>query len=311
LPKTINRPQTEPITKPKFERTLVAVMVLLFIVLTFWAAMAGIRGTDQYWYLADSQSLISGHGVHTNVIYPISARFAKPDYLLPFIHNILNIYLAAGFGFLAGAYWGWILLNLVSSLLTAFLIYKILRRYADERLSLMVSSMYLLIPLTFWQTTQLLAEASITPLVALGAYLFLNSDRKFSRWLLLMTVVGLLLISRASFLPLIPLVPLAFLLCNRPLKAIHVVQALVLLVVGTVFYFIMKYVLVQNAPVEMTKILTTGTQSNLSNMALYFDITKHSPQISEMLHTFITKLIRNLMVQLVPRSFTNLLMFIP
>ncbi|MCK5848521.1 MAG: hypothetical protein KAH01_04930, partial [Caldisericia bacterium] len=51
---------------------LIVFVVLLFIGFVVYAA-TGPRMHDQYWYLADVESLINGLGVQTNNIFPIEA----------------------------------------------------------------------------------------------------------------------------------------------------------------------------------------------------------------------------------------------
>ena len=46
---------------------LALTVVLMFLGLA-WFGASGVRGSDQYWYVADVESLIDGRGVQTNEI---------------------------------------------------------------------------------------------------------------------------------------------------------------------------------------------------------------------------------------------------
>jgi hypothetical protein len=70
--------------------------------------------------VADVESLVEGRGVQTNEVYPVSIRHEIAPLPRPFVHNILNIYVAALPALLFGAYGGWIVFNLISSGLAAF-----------------------------------------------------------------------------------------------------------------------------------------------------------------------------------------------
>jgi hypothetical protein len=115
------------------------------------------------------ESIVDGHGVQTNEIYPVAIRHEMLPLPRPFVHNILNTYLAAGPAVLLGAYEGWIALNFLSGLLTAFLIFRTVVSVTDSRpAASAVAATYLVLPLTIWLTTQPMAEASIAPLAALA-----------------------------------------------------------------------------------------------------------------------------------------------
>src|SRR5262245_9247276 len=150
---------------------LLAVAVAAIFIVLVWVGTSGVRGSDQYWYVADVESLIDGHGVQTNEIYPVTVRYEVGTLHRPFVHHILNTYGVALPALHFGSYGCWIAVNLASSLLTSFLIFCTVVRFTDSRTAaLAVSASYLLLPLTVWLTTQPLAEASIAPLVALTVY---------------------------------------------------------------------------------------------------------------------------------------------
>src|SRR5919108_5969848 len=72
--------------------TLLIVAVLLIFTVLVWIGASGVRGSDQYWYVADVESLIEGHGVQSNEVYPAAIRDGVTSLPRPFVHNILNVY---------------------------------------------------------------------------------------------------------------------------------------------------------------------------------------------------------------------------
>ena len=156
----------------KVEVILILVIISIFIFLIYWGSSSGVRGTDQYWYLADAESLINGQGIQTNNIYPVSVYKEIQSIPRPFVHNILNLYFAILPGIFFGAYTGFIIMNVLCSFLTSFFIYKTIIIYTKYQPALLISLLYLLLPITVWQTAQPLAEASIAPLVALLMLLY-------------------------------------------------------------------------------------------------------------------------------------------
>ncbi len=185
-----------------------AAAVTAFVLLTIFAA-GGVRGTDQYWYVADAESLLSKGAVQTNDVYPL-VLLRDQDVPRPFIHNILPVYAAAAVGWgMGGPYGGWIVLNLLCSLSAALFIYLTVRHCGSHESAFLAGLLYLVMPAVFWQTTQPLAEAFIASLVAGAAAAFIYMDRSLSRWLGLGGLAALLYASRPTFVILLALLPVA------------------------------------------------------------------------------------------------------
>ena len=73
-----------------------------------------IRGTDQFWYVADVESLTHGQYV-TNNIYP--ANLVSPGPLpRSFVHNNVTLYIAVPLARLLGGQAGWLATNLACGL---------------------------------------------------------------------------------------------------------------------------------------------------------------------------------------------------
>lgn len=184
--------------------------VALIILLAWFAAAAGVRGTDQYWYLADTETLIRDHAVTTNVIFPVGLLGASGTLAPPFVHNVLSIYLAAIPALIGGSYAGWLVLNVIATLATAGLIYLAARTVASGWAALLCAVAYPLLPVTFWHMTQPLSEVSTAFFASLAIYLLAIAGTSAWRWLAVVGAVGLLYYSRESYLPLLLAVPLGF-----------------------------------------------------------------------------------------------------
>ena len=99
----------------KYEIILFFLIISIFVFLIYWGSSSGVRGTDQYWYLADAESLLNGQGVQTNNIFPVSVYKEVPSIPLPFVHNILNLYFVILPGIFFGAYTSFIIMNILCS----------------------------------------------------------------------------------------------------------------------------------------------------------------------------------------------------
>jgi hypothetical protein len=282
------------------------VAVLIFSALV-WISASGVRGSDQYWYVADVESLLDGHGVQTNEIYPVAIRHEILPLPRPFVHNILNTYLAAGPAALLGAYEGWIALNFLSVLLTAFRIFCTVVRVCDSRpAALAIAASYLVLPLTVWLTTQPLAEASIAPFVALAVYLYVTAGVSYLRWTLLLMVVVLLVYCRESFVLLLPLIPAGYVAHSRPLRLARVGAAAGLVAIGGGLWLLGKFLFEPYISLSYLQTIASAGP-NVSNMNTYFDLTRDTPTISMILG----KAIHGLAVQFTEINIGYFLFYLP
>jgi len=280
--------------------------VLIFSALV-WIGASGVRGSDQYWYVADVESIVDGHGVQTNEIYPVAIRHEMLPLPRPFVHNILNTYLAAGPAVLLGAYEGWIALNFLSGLLTAFLIFRTVVSVTDSRpAASAVAATYLVLPLTIWLTTQPMAEASIAPLAALAVYLYITAGVSYWRWTLLLMVVVLLVYCRESFVLLLPLVPAGYVAHTRPLQLAKIGGAAGLVAIGGGLWLLGKFLFEPYISLSYLQVIASAGP-NVSNMNTYFDLTRDTPTISAIL----TKAIHGLAVQFAEINIGYFLFYLP
>jgi hypothetical protein len=101
----------------------IAALGMVVVGLTAFAASGGVRGTDQFWYVADVETLVRDHANIGNTVFPVALLGPSPVMPPPFIHNILSMYVAAVPALVLGPFGGWLALNTVATLATASLIY--------------------------------------------------------------------------------------------------------------------------------------------------------------------------------------------
>ena len=188
----------------------------VFIVLMLIGASGGVRGTDQYWYLGDLETLVRGEPHFSNTLYP---RQLLKDGIerAPFFHNILPQYTAIPLGKLLGAYSGWIAMNIIAMILAACLTWKAALVRGDPWLAAFLGVVMLLLPLSVWQGCQVLAEPALMPLLA-AAILLVQRPGGWLRWFGLALVLVLAFMSRFTSLALLLVLPIIILSEPLPVK---------------------------------------------------------------------------------------------
>lgn len=187
-----------------------ALVVIFFALLLFSASQ--VRGTDQYWYVADVASLLEGSTSTNHSFARIALDASDPVARPAFVHHNLSLYLVLLAAVLFGPFLGWVITNgvaaVVTSCLTACISYKIRQ---DGALSLLVFALSLFIPVSFWQSSQPLTEATFLPFVACAAFVYVFFDHRPRKYVLLWFLLALAFLCRSSFLPLLSLMPVLFL----------------------------------------------------------------------------------------------------
>ena len=174
------------------------------------AYVAGPRGTDQFWYLADAQTLVeTGRAVSTTV-FP-AAVLAGTELPPPFLHATLSVFTAAVPTALLGPLGGWLALNVVSTLVAAGAIYIAAGTVTGRAIALLAAVAWLALPLTLWLTAQPLVEPSSAALAAVALAIFARARDRLGRWLALALVLVALVLTRTSYVVLLPLIPVAYL----------------------------------------------------------------------------------------------------
>lgn len=194
-------------------RVLLLLVALAHVALVLYAA-ADLRGSDQYWYVADVEALM--HGVTTtNQVYPVNIWKNTP---LPpsFIHHILNLYLALPFALLLGdAYHGWIAINLLMSLAVAWVMRQTMRQVLGDLAADVAAGIWLLLPITIWTTSQPSAETTTAGVLALALFVTVRA-RGLTSWLAATLLWGAAYYCRAFYGPILLLMPWLFARWGEP-----------------------------------------------------------------------------------------------
>ena len=285
--------------------------VTVVVASTLFAASGGVRGSDQYWYLADVETLARDRVIGSTTVFPVGLLGDHGTLPPPFIHNVLSIYLAALPALVVGPLGGWIVLNLVATLATSFLIYRAARVVASVWAAALCAVLYPLLPVTVWQTAQPLAEASTSLFGALAFYLVTGARVSAIRWLGVVLAVGLLYFSRQSYLPLLLAAPLWFGVLRAcelgarirdvlPLTALLAAVALAITSAGQLMFA------AANVRVSYTRLWHTAVPGRSDNMWFNFDLS--SANLADQLpfdtDILVPKLVGHLAEQLV--SFGSL-----
>lgn len=162
----------------------------------------GVRGTDQYWYVSDVQSLIDGDSTQTTNMFFPGKLLREGDSPTPnyFMHNGFALKAAAFLGEWFGAYHGWIIVNTLLHMIAACCVLISCNRFLKPRRSAWIVVFYLLSPIAIWQTVNPLLEqsyAAMTSLFLLG-YLYHTRTAGF---LVLLLAIALGVPSHPIFLP--------------------------------------------------------------------------------------------------------------
>lgn len=140
----------------------------------------GVRGTDQYWYLADVTTLIAGQGPFSNLYFPRTIIEGR-EHANYFVHNGPLLYLSAIFGRLTGPFSGWLTINVLSHLITTICIYFVGRKYASTQTSVASAFLYLVSPVAVWQSLNMMQEQFYGAVLALTLLAFSYKDAVLAR----------------------------------------------------------------------------------------------------------------------------------
>ena len=161
---------------------LVALVYLALLV----AGARGPRGTDQFWYLSDTEALLAGSDV-ANAVYPgplLRGEATVEDY--HFIHNSPVVQLASVLAVWLGAYRAWLVLNAVAALGSAALVATIVHRRGTRSAAFLSFAVVLLLPTTVWQSTNVLQEVSFGLVSAVVVFGLTLLWRQLWGWVLLL-----------------------------------------------------------------------------------------------------------------------------
>lgn len=205
---------------------------VFFVVCMIVGTSGGVRGSDQYWYLADTETLLRGEPPRSNNLYPrqlLDLGLARS----PMIHDILPQRGVLPLARLIGAYPAWMALNTVAMLAGALLLMISSRRLAGPVVAAVLAGALLLLPLSMASATQMLAEAALVPFIA-AVPLLLSRPPGALKYAGLAVVLTLALMTRITMIPLMALLPLAALAepLRFPRRALLVIWAAALAAAG-------------------------------------------------------------------------------
>lgn len=282
--------------------------VLLTIALVVFAS-EGVRGTDQYWYVADTQSLIDGDKSQTtNMYFPgkllRERESPSPNY---FMHNGYAIKIAAYIGEWFGAYRGWIVLNTVLHLFAAACVFVSCNLFLKPVSSAWIVVFYLLSPIAIWQTVNPLLEQSYAVITAffLVGYLY---HTRIAGALTLFMAMAIGVISHPIFLP--PAIGIILFFAWRMYSANSRFYLLCLCVSTLTLgwaYFFGKSIFPSSFQPNLEAIITSAIPGE-SNMFWHYSLDQHSISLELMMNKLTAALEKHL---LTPRMapfylFTNI-----
>jgi hypothetical protein len=187
-------------------------VALVFTAVVLYAARGGVRGTDQYWYVDEVDAL--AHGTAFTYAYPVGLLTTGR---LPqqFVHHTLNHHVILPAVALFGAFGGWIAMGIAASLIVAILIAAVVRMLAGPIAALCAFTIFLFLPITIWQSSQPLVEATMVPYIAAALFIYVRGRDDTRQWVLLFVLALALFYCRTSFVPLLLIPPAAIFLSRH------------------------------------------------------------------------------------------------
>ena len=229
FPRTISR-QGATGVHPSVPLIIVLLSLGVFSVLLSLSCV-GLRGSDQYWYTAEVEQLLAGKGNISHVAFPYHAwnGLIPP----PFNHHTLIHYLVLLLARFTNAYLGWVILNALATLLTAIFVTVLVKKASSALAASVAFALTLLLPLSFWVTAQPYLESSLAMFTAAGVLLYVTAKESLFKWVVLLGIFVAAYLCRISFLSLLILVPLGYVVHARPRGLKKLVPAgLMLVAVG-------------------------------------------------------------------------------
>jgi len=296
---------------------LLALLSLMLFAVNLILGAAGLRGTDQYWYVGDLwMSQISGQPV-TNAIYPTATGInadISTNGLPPRIHNVPVTYLASLAHQLgASDYLAWVYVNVLIALIVAVVVYVVATKLKYS-CAFIAPTLFLSFPLTLWLSINALADMSL----ALGSCLLIlgatcisradaDEDRKFTAGLLLIATASVLMFyTRDNYVLLFPALILFTFWASRSRRK-RWVPAAAILSVTALLAALKPSVLPQYPHAGLLSMLMTGTPSDNVLMSPYYSLGNVPFSASE----FIFKMMNGLKDAILPSGPSELISELP
>ena len=155
-------------------------------------------------------------------------------------------------------------------------------------------------------TTQPLAEASISPLVALAVYVYVTANSNYWRWMLLIVIAALLVCCRPTFVLLLPLIRLAYVAHVTPRQIGTVARAAGIAALGFALWLLGKHLLEPNVSVSYLQVIGSDGP-DFSNMTNFFDLSPQPPTIS----AIVANVVKGLAIQFTKIDAGYALFYLP
>jgi hypothetical protein len=180
-----------------------ALFVLLWVAFFFFAS-AGVRGSDQFWYVSEVRAIMAGDP-RSNSLWP-HFLLSDDQYLQsrPFIHQGILPYIVALWKGVLNPYQSWIVSNLIFVLSSATFIYFSLHKLrVDKIVSIAAALLFLFLPSTFWSSTQPMTEPAVGFLCAALVFVVTSDISRRYKFVIIsfLVLVGQLVVS--VFIPII------------------------------------------------------------------------------------------------------------
>jgi len=168
-PRSMSNFQLNPATNQSLLNALLLLTVLATFVLIYVSTSNGLRGTDQYQYAADAETLRKNKPALTNLFFPakIVRNQAVQEDTNYFSHNSPLLHIVAKSTPSFDVQSTWVLLNCLFHLITALAVYCIARSLTSLSIATVVTALYVASPIAFWQVSNVLQEQFFSALIAL------------------------------------------------------------------------------------------------------------------------------------------------
>jgi len=137
----------------------------------------GPRGSDQYWYIQETETLIQTGKPISNIYYAglyWREGFNEQDNY--FIHHTLAHYIVFPLALFFGAYSGWIFTSVLLIILgTCMLISATYKATQSLKVAVFIGMAFLLLPITVWQSFNILQESIIAAYMCFGVWIWERS----------------------------------------------------------------------------------------------------------------------------------------
>jgi hypothetical protein len=286
-------------------KSLFFIILSSFILVTVIAALNGpTMRHDDLWYMKDLQEFMRTGKMVSNQIFPV--MIAQNTYDTPLVtHNLPTMYMVIPFAFLGGPFWGWILANILFSLLVCWLMISIgfFFKWPLER-RLMCGACFLIFPNTIYLSSHALSEAGTSFLVILICFVLLKMTETHWKWLLIGILTALATLNRSSLM-LMALFILLYLLLYKEKSELNKIATISCFLFSFITLMVIgKYFFPQASTAGVVELIKTPKDSN---MTLYYTMSPLEFSFSR----FLERVLFHLQNQLVGRRTYDQSFLIP